>query len=136
MAAIDELEIGVKEIGIGRAGGFVGVRHGLRLVVEIGKLEAIGIGLLLETGGAVGRVRVHIIGADGDDAERLVVVIGAELAQRFFDVLDVGAVGADEEDEQRLLAAKVVAVDDLAGDGVGEREVGQRWCRARAWWIR
>ena len=38
-------------------------------------------------------------------------------------MLDEGAVGADEEDEERL-AAKLIEADVLAGDNVGEGEVG------------
>src|SRR5580658_3935233 len=81
LAAIDELEIRVKVVGIGRARGFVSVRYGLRLVVEVGKFKAVGLGLLLEAGRTVGRVRAYIIRTDGDKAERFSVVIGAELAK-------------------------------------------------------
>ena len=40
LAAIDELEVRVEEIRIGRARSVVRLRHGLRFVVEIRKLEA------------------------------------------------------------------------------------------------
>ena len=46
------------------------------------------------------------------------------VGQTLLDVLHVGAVGADEHDQQGLLAAEIVAADGLAGDNVGEREVG------------
>src|ERR1700722_17594724 len=39
-------------------------------------------------------------------------------------MLYVGTVGADEQDKQRLAAAKVIAVNGLAGHDIGEREVG------------
>ena len=53
LAAIDEAEIGVEEEEVRGAGGVVGVGHGLRFVVEIGKDEADGLSLLLESGGTV-----------------------------------------------------------------------------------
>jgi len=48
LAAIDEPEIAVEEKEIRGAGGVVGARHGLRLVMEIRKVEAKCRGLLRE----------------------------------------------------------------------------------------
>ena len=101
----------------------IGVRHGLRFVIEVRKDEAAGLRLLLETGGTVGGVGGRIVAADGDDAEGFAGIVLAQRCQAFLDVLDVGAVGADEHDQQRLLAAEVVAADGLAGYHVGERKV-------------
>jgi hypothetical protein len=39
-------------------------------------------------------------------------------------MFDVGAMGANEKDEQCLLAAEIVEANGRAGDHVGEREVG------------
>ena len=68
----------------------------MRLVVQVGKVEAEGFRLLLEPGGIVGGMGYGIVAADGDEAERLACVVPAQRRQALLDVLDVRAVGADE----------------------------------------
>jgi len=104
LAAVNELHCTIEEVDIGSAGGLVGAGHLLGFVVEVGKAEAHGEGLLAEAFGAVVGVAFSVVAADGDDVDGAGGVVGSQLRQALFDVLDVGAVGADEEDEQGLVA--------------------------------
>jgi len=124
LAAVDELHYAIEEEDVGGAGGLVGAGYLLGFVVEVGKAEAEALGLLAEAFGAVVGVVFSVVAADGDDVDGLGDVVASQVRQAPFDVLDVGAVSADEEDEKRLLAAEVGEADGFAGDDVGEREVG------------
>jgi len=47
LAAIDKLEIRIEQENVRSAGGFVGLGHGLRFVIEIREDKAISLRLLL-----------------------------------------------------------------------------------------
>ena len=96
---------------------------GLGLIIEIREDKTNGFSLLFKSGRAVGGVGVRVVAADGYDSDGLGSVVFAEHGQSYLNVLDKGAVGADEHEQQRCFALRVVAADGLAGHYVCERKV-------------
>src|SRR5579863_4010605 len=98
LATVGEAQVLVEEVDIGCAGGIVGVGYLLGLVVEVGECKAKAGGLGAKPLGAVVGVGCGVVRADGDDMQGLSGVVGSELRNALFDVLDVRTVGAEEED--------------------------------------
>ena len=125
LTAVDELPIPSEEEEVRRAGGAIGLRDRLGLVVEVGKDVARRFRLLRHLLGPIVRIRRDVVRVDRDDPEPSAGVVAAEAPELVLDVLDVGAVVADEHHEEGLIGRVVVACDHAPGR-VRQAKVGRR----------
>ena len=112
--------LGVEE-EIRRARRLVRLRDLLTFVEEVRELVAPPTPLHLHRLGRVVGIVDGVVGVDADDGNALVHVLARHLRQVVGDVLDVGAMVAEEDDEQRLAVEVLQA--HRAALGVGQREV-------------
>ncbi len=126
LAAVDQAQAVVEEEEIRRAGGPVSLGHLLRFVVAIREFEAAFLSLAAHAVRAVIRVLRHVVGGDGGHAESLAHVFPADPPQFLLDVPHVGAVRANEHDQQAPLAGEAVERNGAAGHRVRQFERGRR----------
>ena len=101
MAAIDQAMIAVEQEKIRRAGGAIGVSHGLGFIVEIGEVVTSRAPFLDHLRRAVVGIIGRVVRADGDDADATRGIIAANVREFTADVFHERAMVADEHDEQR-----------------------------------
>jgi hypothetical protein len=122
LAPVGEPAISAEEEEVRRAGGVMGPRRLLRLVVQVRDREAHGGRHLGHLRGAVlGDLR-DVVAADRDNPHTPCLVLPGEPDHFLSDVLDVRAVVAQEHDEQRGAGREIVPRDQ-ASRGVGQVEV-------------
>ncbi len=121
LPAIGQLQVPVEEIKVRRAGGEVGLRDGLRLVVEIGETPAVGALHLVHFFRTVGGIARDIVGVDGHEAHAFGDAGVGEVGEGTGEVKDEGAVIADECHHQPLGAPRVTQGDQVTvGAGQGK----------------
>ena len=108
LPAVSQVAFPVEEEEIGRAGGGVGLRHRLILIEEVGERVACLLDLAGHHLGTVGRVPCDIVRVDSHDGETLPLVLAGELRELGAQMLDEGAVVADERNEQARCVPEVV----------------------------
>ncbi len=123
LPAVGEPAPGVVEEEVGRARGAERPGHLLRLVEQVREPVARQPGLLGEALGGVLRVRGRVVRADRDHREVRVRVVVRQPRDAVADVLDVGAVAAEEHHQQSPGAGEVGGRDPGSGSHVGQREL-------------
>ena len=131
LAPIDELLILVENVEIRRASGLVGEGNLLCLVVEVRECVAdLGLFPGHHLGAVVG-MGGHVVGADANNGHALALIFLAQPGQLVAHVLDVGAVVANERDQEGRGPFEILERHGLAV-GVGKPESQVQWCRAEA----
>jgi hypothetical protein len=121
-AAVGQPACAVVEEELRRAGGVVGAADLLVGVDEVGEMPAGAAGLPGKLVRPVVGVSIGVVGADAHDGQA--GVVRQQRAERGLDVADVGAVVAQEGDQQCGRGVEVVTACHRAA-GVGEGEVGR-----------
>jgi glyoxylase I family protein len=102
LPAVNEPMVFVEKIKVGRAGGAIRLRHGLRFIMEIRERVAGILHFLLHFFRAIVGIIGGVVGTDGDDSRSPGVIIPRELREPGSNVFHVGTVIADERHDQRL----------------------------------
>jgi len=100
LSMVGEMTISIKQIEFWSAGRTIGFRDLLRLVVTEGEGEPQTYGHFFQLRWGIIRIAVGIIAADRDDPQILVLVVMSEPGELLLDMHYIGAVSADEHDEQ------------------------------------
>lgn len=114
LACIGEAESTVEKVKIGGAGCCVGFGDRLVGIEQIGEGPSVGGGERNHFVGGIGGVVFDVVGVDGDDTDASGIAFGGESGEGVCKVDHVGAVIADEHDEEAIGAAGVIEGEDGA----------------------
>ena len=111
---VNEFVLVIKKENIRGAGGVVGFGHGLGFVIEIGKNIIGRPRFFLHFLGTVIGITPGIVAADGDDGHALALIIAGEFRQPHAQMLHIGTMIADKQNDERTCVIEMGERDDLA----------------------
>ncbi len=124
LAAILQLQIGVEAEKIGRADCAVGLGHGLRFVMQVGKTEAVLRGEQLHIVEGVFGIGAHVVAVDGHRMHAQGAQLPGIAHHAVGHGLHIRAVIADEHHQQSLGAAQF-GQGMAASVDAGQVEIGR-----------
>jgi hypothetical protein len=124
LTSVNEPALAIKKKEFRRAHGLIRFGNGLGFIEKVGEAEALRQGKPRHGGRTILRIRFNIVRADGNHRQALGDVLVCESYQASKYVLHIGAVIADERDEQRRRGGKLFEAAHSAiyiGQGEGRR---------------